>query len=298
VLDPGPLDATIEFVAESNGTLTANFFEIIYQVNFNVNPPEVGLIEVNDDVLEPLPNTLTLPGEVDIPVSTRPIREFYEFTHWSVSNTSILPDEFTSDVEMNFTGNAQVIANYVELPNYEITLEVEPPRAGWIKLGDTLLKDLPFTKRELGDEFIQLTAIDRGKYGFSHWEVVFGVPVDDRELANQPYYFGAPARIIAHFDERISSVFIPTSFTPNGDGLNDIFKVIANEIELEDFRFSVLNRWGQEIFTTTDIERGWNGSVNGGDYYADPGVYTYFVRFTNSVTGEIEERFGSVTVIR
>jgi gliding motility-associated-like protein len=57
-------------------------------------------------------------------------------------------------------------------------------------------------------------------------------------------------------------VFIPTAFTPNTDSKNDIFKpiVLGN---VTNYRFTVYNRWGKEIFSSTDVLHGWDGTVNG-----------------------------------
>ncbi len=57
---------------------------------------------------------------------------------------------------------------------------------------------------------------------------------------------------------------MPNAFSPNGDGVNDIFRIPANvTFQLEEF--SVFNRWGKKVFSTTDISKGWNGdnAVNG-----------------------------------
>ncbi|HKL02521.1 MAG TPA: gliding motility-associated C-terminal domain-containing protein, partial [Cryomorphaceae bacterium] len=68
--------------------------------------------------------------------------------------------------------------------------------------------------------------------------------------------------------------------------------------ELDNFRFAVLNRWGQEIWNTTDVEKGWNGAEEGSSYAAPPGIYSYFLRYENSITGEIVEKAGTITLIR
>ena len=58
------------------------------------------------------------------------------------------------------------------------------------------------------------------------------------------------------------NVFVPTAFTPNNDGKNDIVKpVLAGIKELKYFR--ILNRWGQVIFETKQDGIGWDGRING-----------------------------------
>ena len=57
-------------------------------------------------------------------------------------------------------------------------------------------------------------------------------------------------------------IFVPTGFTPNGDGLNDVLKPIAVGVKRIDY-FRVYNRWGQLVFSTTVNGQGWNGEISG-----------------------------------
>jgi gliding motility-associated-like protein len=57
-------------------------------------------------------------------------------------------------------------------------------------------------------------------------------------------------------------VFVPTAFTPNGDGRNDVIRPIAVGIQKINY-FSIYNRWGQLLFTTTVNGRGWDGKIAG-----------------------------------
>jgi gliding motility-associated-like protein len=60
----------------------------------------------------------------------------------------------------------------------------------------------------------------------------------------------------------LNDIYMPSAFTPNNDGLNDIFKPVCSKT-LKKFRLKIYNRWGTEIFVTTDITKGWNGYYNG-----------------------------------
>jgi len=67
--------------------------------------------------------------------------------------------------------------------------------------------------------------------------------------------------------------FIPNTFTPNGDGLNDVFTGYGMGFVI--FEMRIFNRWGQEIFYTNDIHRGWPGTYK--DSLCPIGVYSYKV---------------------
>ncbi|MET0392029.1 MAG: PKD domain-containing protein [Chitinophagaceae bacterium] len=58
------------------------------------------------------------------------------------------------------------------------------------------------------------------------------------------------------------SIFVPTAFTPNNDGLNDEFRPVAAGIQKINY-FRVFNRWGQLVFHTTQTGRGWDGTIGG-----------------------------------
>ncbi|HMG66841.1 MAG TPA: T9SS type B sorting domain-containing protein, partial [Chitinophagaceae bacterium] len=57
-------------------------------------------------------------------------------------------------------------------------------------------------------------------------------------------------------------IFVPSAFTPNGDGINDIFKPIGVGIKNIEY-FRVFNRWGQMVFSTTVNGQGWDGKISG-----------------------------------
>jgi gliding motility-associated-like protein len=87
---------------------------------------------------------------------------------------------------------------------------------------------------------------------------------------------------------------MPTGFTPNGDNLNDVFKVTKLTFQkLVDFR--IFNRWGQEIFRTDDKEIGWDGTFHG--IPQDIGVYNWVVTL-GYVDGANKTFKGTVTLIR
>ncbi len=88
--------------------------------------------------------------------------------------------------------------------------------------------------------------------------------------------------------------FIPNAFTPNNDGLNDMFRPIFAGT-LSGFHFFIYNRWGRLIFSTNNAITGWDGTVNG-----DPqplGIYVWVCSYSLNGEGIRTER-GTVTLIR
>lgn len=88
---------------------------------------------------------------------------------------------------------------------------------------------------------------------------------------------------------------VPSAFTPNGDGKNDVFRVL-NAIKAEELELLVFNRWGQQVFKTTNWKEGWDGKING--LVQPTGVYVWLLRYTNRDTKKEVRQKGTVTLIR
>jgi gliding motility-associated-like protein len=89
--------------------------------------------------------------------------------------------------------------------------------------------------------------------------------------------------------------YMPTAFSPNGDGLNDVFRPVGNEIV--EFHMLVYDRWGQLVFETQDFEKGWNGTFKGA--LCEPGVYSYILTYGNGGSqGGTQKIKGFVTLVK
>lgn len=60
-----------------------------------------------------------------------------------------------------------------------------------------------------------------------------------------------------------SKLEIPNAFSPNGDGINDVYKVKENHQSIVSFRATIFNRWGQKIYTWANLDGGWDGMLHG-----------------------------------
>ena len=91
-----------------------------------------------------------------------------------------------------------------------------------------------------------------------------------------------------------AGLYIPNAFTPNGDGLNDVFRPIALGIKKINY-FKIFNRWGQLIFSTTEQNRGWDGIFKG--HPQDAAVYVWIIEGIDYQDKKITKK-GTVTLIR
>jgi gliding motility-associated-like protein len=91
-----------------------------------------------------------------------------------------------------------------------------------------------------------------------------------------------------------AQIYVPTTFSPNGDGINDYFEVFSNDIEI--MNYSIYNRWGDKIFTLTQATEPWNGQFK--DMPAPEGVYTYHLRYKNKRNQQQEDLAGDILLLR
>jgi len=90
-------------------------------------------------------------------------------------------------------------------------------------------------------------------------------------------------------------LYIPNAFTPNNDGLNDVFAVVGDQIS--SYEIKIFNRWGEKVFESTDIKEVWMGNDISGDHYVPNGIYQYVVKVKGFNTDAFEKS-GSIQLMR
>lgn len=127
--------------------------------------------------------------------------------------------------------------------------------------------------------------------------------VSGTEAGNYPLYYVLPqmpgcaqdsltlSLTIEDCSEKI--FYIPSAFSPNGDGRNDRFNYIASP--LTSGEMYIYDRWGRKVFSSTQPTYGWDGNINGNE--GEIGVYVYLIRITYT-DGTEEVKKGNITLIR
>jgi gliding motility-associated-like protein len=92
-------------------------------------------------------------------------------------------------------------------------------------------------------------------------------------------------------------IYIPSSFSPNGDGINDVWHVVSNGIM--EFEINIFNRWGNVVFSSTDPEEVWLGGelTNGEGHYRQNEIYNYSIR-VKGFDSETFNKQGTIMMIR
>ncbi|MFZ9847801.1 MAG: gliding motility-associated C-terminal domain-containing protein [Flavobacteriales bacterium] len=91
----------------------------------------------------------------------------------------------------------------------------------------------------------------------------------------------------------IRKVYVPNAISTNGDGLNDVF--YFRSISVEEFELMIFNRWGELLFTSNDINKGWDGTFKGQPVQID--TYVWKVRYKRFQKDLWNEEYGIVTVV-
>jgi gliding motility-associated-like protein len=96
------------------------------------------------------------------------------------------------------------------------------------------------------------------------------------------------------------NVYIPTAFSPNGDGTNDEFFVFAGPSAVKINQFTIFTRWGEVVYQATDIlpndrTTSWNGEFKG--ERLNPGVFIYLIEIA-FVDGKVITYKGDITLMK
>ena len=96
----------------------------------------------------------------------------------------------------------------------------------------------------------------------------------------------------------IYTFYIPNTFTPNGDGHNDVFGPTGINLDLSNFEMYIFDRWGKMVYKTTDLSKPWNGCVHNLNETNEPvmGVYSYKILMKEN-DGPKHEYIGRITLI-
>jgi gliding motility-associated-like protein len=92
-----------------------------------------------------------------------------------------------------------------------------------------------------------------------------------------------------------TTMFIPNAFTPNGNGLNDVFS--PKFYGITEFMMIIFDRWGNQVFKTEDMNEGWNGRMNGSGAEVQQDVYVYKI-VTKDLLRNEHSYIGKVTVVK
>ena len=96
--------------------------------------------------------------------------------------------------------------------------------------------------------------------------------------------------IEVRIDDCPCTIEAPNTFTPNGDGVNDVF-LLVTDCDFSDFQLDIYNRWGKIVFQTKDVSASWDGKYQGKQAASE--LYVYKYRYKLNGHSDTEEKIGS-----
>lgn len=236
-------------------------------------------------------------GRIDMGISSnQPILYSYSWTNFARGrlNDSIYAGSYS--ITVSDQNNCTVLK----------TMEVTQPTPVTVSLGADI-------KLDLGDSLELAPSVNRQFISLWKWIPSTFLSCDSCERPSTLPLYNIEYKIIATdtagcsgrdtlkitvFNKR--KVFIPTAFSPNNDGQNDIFMVFGGREVRKISKFYIFNRWGAKVFgmdslLPNDPSKGWNGTFNGQQVETGVYIYTLEVEYIN---GKTELFSGDVSVIR
>lgn len=121
--------------------------------------------------------------------------------------------------------------------------------------------------------FVEDNAYQYNSASFIHAYQHSGTDFPYQVVANA---FGCNDTAFASIEVEPFSIYAPNTFIPDGDGRNELFKVVT-DFEVSDWSLEIFNRWGERVFISQNADEGWDGTTNG--LACQDGVYNYVLKF-------------------
>ncbi|RYZ55891.1 MAG: T9SS type B sorting domain-containing protein [Sphingobacteriales bacterium] len=288
------------------------------RISFNVSPSNGGTISMDGTTLTPYVWSKIVEADKVLNLVATPSNAYYFFDHWEkyeVTNT-FNPDDTTATVGFDFKKKDSVVAffRYFNPDSIFVTFDVTPNGKGTIKLDNTVISSYPYTVKLDRKVAYALQATPVNDWRFFNWRkkspttnlanslfdenVTFTFTEADTIIANfqyDPPFADLPNESpLPGLDQTVS---FPNAFSPNGDGRNDVFRMVKGK-HVKSIHVRIYDRWGNEVFNASDANYGWDGTFKGEP--APIGTYYYVLTawFDNTFQNSSKMYKGEINLIR
>jgi gliding motility-associated-like protein len=269
-------------------------FKIIetHEITFMVDPVGSGNISINGITPTSYPYTATFNEGAPITMTATPATN-YEFVDYTSTYHEFTPDATEITVFLEADTADTLIAHFKPIQMWDLVVVVEPEEAGKVWINGEWIQNYPETITFFPGDIASSDVIASEEYDFSYWSLNHLTLLTDSSEFLNGCVVDSSDTLTAHFvlKEVIpQTMYVPSSFTPNGDDLNDFFECYHSETVSEG-SIIIFNRWGEEVFTSNSLEFSWNGTHN--NQVLPEGVYyymlTYFLKdqYSEVVQGKI-----------
>lgn len=313
VFSPDDTTVSITYNFSEKDTVIAHFVFVpdpdSINVTFIVDPPGTGSITLNGTTIPAYPQTLKLDRSQAYSLLAQPIVPLHRFVNWTKWDAMSVFAPVDSDEVVTYTYQNEdtVIAHFVPFPDPDsvyVVFDVYPRGKGTIHFNGELISGYPH-KMKLDRKYsYSLMAKPIFNWRFTDWTRNLSTTtfvMSDKE-ADVSFRYVDQDSIVANFTEIPppvdETITIPTAFSPNKDGVNDLFKIMPG-VDVRSVDFRIFNRFGEVVFQTTDPREGWDGTWRGAP--VDIGTYFYQIKvnFENPQGTKKDKMFkGDLTLVR
>jgi gliding motility-associated-like protein len=303
-LEPNASSMTLDLVPCQSDTITAIFDYIEhYTIDIAVDDLAGGYILANGDTIFSNLELELLGGET-VNLTAVPDDIWSQFAYWESDGNPITPDATSANITLEMLQSGSITAVFVTIPHHAITIMVEPAESGTVLFEEVYPTGADYMTTDYieaileGEKWLNFKANPSAFWEFDRWTALHHNASPNSKERNVRFELFHSDTIVAHFTEQPFTVFVPNSFSPNQDGINDVFLVEGNAIDPDQFHLQIMNRWGQVVFESRDPKAAWTGNYQGGDYYVSDQVYSYVLSAKSVFEISPREYTGSIWVIR
>jgi len=268
-----------EFLISGADSIVAHFRIIqTHQITYVINPIGGGTVSINGITPAAFPFTATY-NEATPVTLTASADPNYNFLNYSSTYHSFTPDAANTLVVIQVDTTDTVIVHFLPKQTWDLTVIVEPDGAGKVNLNGELINSYPRTFTYFPGQVVDIEGLPYIDYLFSHWSLDFIQLQEDTADSLNTCIIDTSDTLIAHFKLKEiipQTVYMPSSFTPNGDNLNDLFEVFHSETVVLG-NVKVYDRWGQVMYNAESLDEKWDGKVSGKPVMA--GLYYFVVNY-------------------
>ncbi|MBL7785105.1 MAG: CotH kinase family protein [Chitinophagales bacterium] len=291
ILFPSQTDSAVVFNTTAPDTIIAHFNALpIPTYTITIVTENGGTVTANNSAASPSPYVFTIPQGSNLDLAAL-AAEGFSFEGWNIVG-QILADTSTNNLSFVPTADLQITANFDEIITYTITLLLNSTEGSLTANGGTITTS-PYTIVLTEGESLDLAALAGEGFVFGHWEGNNWVGIDTQQPTISFVPTANDTIQVFFVQQTVRAILIPTAFSPNGDDVNDLFRIAGNDATAAEIH--IYDRWGREVFASSNISEGWDGKNKGIDLPI--GAYSYFAKITNS-TNETIERKGFVVLMR
>lgn len=270
------------------------------ELTFNVDPVGGGDIAINGFTPPSYSYSAFYPETSVLNLVATP-QSGYLFINWTSNSTPFVALSTDPNVTITVDLVDSIVAHFAVIDTFDIEFRVSPILMGEVEIDtNSVFEDFTSTsvvKSYMTGITVDLTETPISNFLFDRWGSNFHTLTPSVLSSNVSFVVSGNDVITAYYIEEVfpppKGSQVPTAFSPNEDGNNDILYVFGGQIE--SLTFDVYDRWGEKVFSSSSPDNGWDGNFNGKK--AASGVYVYKLR-TVFTDGDIENKSGNITLVR